>query len=119
MDGVIAELNRGVAHERHVVVKILLAIFLETIWHAGKENLNPLGLANMLGTVWEWCQDWYSGYQKPRKNDEVLENPTGPKTGLYKIRQDQFKTPMRRRNSSDVRTGISCWTKCFLLRVMI
>jgi len=53
----------------------------------GKENLNPLGLANTLGNVWEWCQDWYSAYRAPKNADEVVENPAGPKTGVYKIRR--------------------------------
>jgi formylglycine-generating enzyme required for sulfatase activity len=27
------------------------------------ENLNPLGIANILGNVWEWCDDIYSNYE--------------------------------------------------------
>jgi formylglycine-generating enzyme required for sulfatase activity len=48
----------------------------------GKENLNPLGLANMLGNVWERCSDWYYAnyYQSSPK-----ENPKGPETGSYRV----------------------------------
>jgi formylglycine-generating enzyme required for sulfatase activity len=53
----------------------------------GKENLNPLGLANMLGNVWEWCEDWSASYPDPKNKDDVIENPRGPKTGQYKIRR--------------------------------
>jgi formylglycine-generating enzyme required for sulfatase activity len=51
----------------------------------GKENLNPLGLANMLGNVWEWCQDWYDNYESPKNRREVLQNPRGPESGVSKI----------------------------------
>lgn len=62
----------------------------------GKENLNPLGLANMLGNVWEWCEDWYARYSKPKNKDDVIENPRGPKTGQHRIRRGGGFT-----NSSD------------------
>jgi formylglycine-generating enzyme required for sulfatase activity len=48
----------------------------------GKENLNPLGLANVLGNVWEWCSDWY-GANYYRSSSE--ENPKGPETGSYRV----------------------------------
>lgn len=46
----------------------------------GKENLNPLGLANVHGNIWEWCWDWYERYSSGTK-----DNPTGPDTGSYRV----------------------------------
>ena len=52
----------------------------------GKGNLNPLGLANILGNVWEWCFDWYDEkYYEECKNQGIAENPKGPETGSDRV----------------------------------
>lgn len=52
----------------------------------GKENLNPLGLANMLGNVWEWCTDWYGKkYYDKCKKQGIVENPPGSETGSDRV----------------------------------
>ena len=48
----------------------------------GKENLNPLGLANMLGNVWEWCADWYDGSYY--SNSPEID-PPGPESGTQRV----------------------------------
>jgi formylglycine-generating enzyme required for sulfatase activity len=37
---------------------------------------NPFGLYDMIGNVYEWCNDWFGDYA-----DEAQTNPTGPEAG--------------------------------------
>jgi formylglycine-generating enzyme required for sulfatase activity len=48
----------------------------------GKENLNPLGLANMLGNVWDWCADRYDSNYYANSPES---NPKGPAQGTQRV----------------------------------
>lgn len=47
-----------------------------TMHPVGKRKPNAFGLYDMLGSVWQWCQDWFEPYSK-----DAAIDPQGAKTG--------------------------------------
>jgi sulfatase modifying factor 1 len=54
--------------------------FYGTVRPVARKFPNELGLYDMSGNVWEWCQDRFGEYSKRRAN-----NPRGPHKGEYRV----------------------------------
>ncbi len=92
----------------------------DVAWYEGnwEENKNPivrmkapneLGLYDMSGFMWEWCQDWYGPY-----GSEPLVNPAGPESGTNRVIRggsyfaaNYCRVSCRNSNPPDERPGIT------------
>ena len=48
----------------------------------GTKHANELGIYDMTGNVWEWCQDWFDSYSSSSQT-----NPTGADSGSIRVKR--------------------------------
>ena len=88
----------------------------------GELLANELGLHDMSGNVWEWCQDWFSDkyYEECHKRGTV-ENPQGPDSGTLRVLRggSWFLHPVRCRSVYRIRLDPGSRSVTFGFRLVL
>jgi formylglycine-generating enzyme required for sulfatase activity/serine/threonine protein kinase len=76
----------------------------------GSLAANPFGLHDVLGNVWEWCRDWFGGYDVPARQGDGLRSPSTSRIrvirgGSFSLVASNARSAVRSNNTPAVRNN--------------